>query len=336
MLDASMSEVVAGHPRHQHRAHVRTPAFAVRKVSKILADKNASTCTCKTMTNTTELLRYVRLPNISLKQMLRLAKTLLRDKPMQATMAIEAAAGDLEAHVTRVEQALTLRMVATNAEVIASEVDFDRAVDGLWLWLRRQLEAYVIYEHPGLAALSKAQRLEAGLDALASDAARARALRDRLFGPEGTNFTTMPYAEQAETMATILRLIEHEGLLAELEALVGDSLPRLLRVCQRQYEHMVSDRLTRAQGTSEDLRTMRQQLRWLIVQYNTAVYGLAKYEDPSSFDVVERAVVRIRPVQTTTAETDEAELDEDGAFEEPSPDEASELVGNAEAIATAP
>jgi hypothetical protein len=311
----------------------------VRKVSKILADKNASTCTCKTMTITTELLRYVRLPNISLKQMLRLAKTLLRDKPMQATMAIEAAAGDLEAHVTRVEQALTLRMVATNAEVIASEVDFDRAVDGLWLWLRRQLEAYVIYEHPGLAALSKAQRLEAGLDTLASDAARARALRDRLFGPQGTNFTTMPYAEQAETMATILRLIEHEGLLAELEALVGPSLPRLLRVCQQQYEHMVSDRLTREQGASEDLRTMRQQLRWLIVQYNTAVYGLAKYEDPSSFDVVERAlraVVRIRPVQTTTAETDEAELDEDGAFEEPSPDEASALVGNAEAIATAP
>jgi hypothetical protein len=279
------------------------------------------------MTITIELLRYVRLPNISLKQMLRLAKTLLRDKPTQATAAIDAAAGDLEAHVTRVEQALTLRMVATNAEVIASEVEFDRAVDGLWLWLRRELEAYVIYEHSGFAALSKAQRLEAGLDGLVSDAARARALRDRLFGPEGTTFTTMPYAEQAETMATILRLIEHEGLLAELEALVGHSLPRLLRVCQRQYEDMVSDRLTREHGTSEDLRTMRQQLRWLIVQYNTAVYGLARYEDPSSFDVVERAlraVVRIRPVQTATVEADEGLLDEDPALEQPLPDEASQ------------
>jgi hypothetical protein len=291
------------------------------------------------MTNTIDLLHYVRLPNISLKQMLRLAKTLLRDTPVQATVAIEAAASGLEAHVMHVEQALTLRMVATNAEVIASEVDFDRAVDGLWLWLRRELEAYVIYEHPGLAALSKERRLEAGLDALASDAARARTLRDRLFGPEGTNFTTTPYAEQVETMATILRLIEHEGLLAELEALVGPSLPRLVRVCQQQYEDMVSDRLTREQGTSEDLRAMRQKLRWLIVQYNTAVYGLAKYEDPSSFDVVERAlraVVRIRPVQTATVESDEAPLDEDPAFEQPSPDEASELVDNGEPLESAP
>jgi hypothetical protein len=290
------------------------------------------------MTNTIDLLLYVRLPNISLKQMLRLAKTLLRDTPAQATVAIEAAAGELEAHVMRVEQALTLRMVATNAEVIASEVDFDRAVDGLWLWLRRELEAYVIYEHPGLAALSKARRLEAGLDGLASDAARARTLRDRLFGPDGTNFTSMPYADQVETMATILRLIEHEGLLAELEALVGHGLPQLLRVCQQQYEDMVSDRLTREQGTSEDFRTMRQKLRWLIVQYNTAVYSLAKYEDPSSFDVVERAlraVVRIRPVQTTTVESDEAPLDEDPTFEQESPDESSELVDNAEAIESA-
>jgi hypothetical protein len=334
-----MSEVPAGHPRHQRRAHVRTPAFAVRKKIEDFGKQKCLDLHLKTMTTTIELLHYVRLPNISLKQMLRLAKTLLRDKPTQATMAVEAAANDLGAHVTRVEQALTLRMVETNAEAIASEVDFDRAVDGLWVWLRRELDAYVIYEHAGLAALSKAQRLEAGLDALASDAARARALRDRLFGPEGTNFTTMPYAEQAETMATILRLIEHEGLLAELEALVGPGLLRLLRVCQQQYEDMVSDRLTRERGTSEDLRTMRQKLRWLIVQYNTAVYSLARLEDPSSFDVVERAlraVVRIRPVQTATVETDEAALDEDPALEEPSPDEVSEFVGNGEAIAAAP
>jgi hypothetical protein len=317
---------------------VRTSAFAVRKKRTKIEDFAQQKCLdlhLSTMTNTTELLRYVRLPNISLKQMLRLAKTLLRDKPTQATAAIEAAASELEAHVTRVEQALTLRMVATNAEVIASEVDFDRAVDGLWLWLRRQLEAYMIYEHPGLAALPKARRLEAGLDVLASDAARARVLRDRLFGPGGTNFTTTPYAEQAETMATILRLIEHEGLLAELEALVGHGLPRLLRVCQQQYEDMISNRLTRQRGTSEDLRAMRQELRWLIVQYNTAVYSLAKYVDPSSFEVVERAlraVVRIRPAQAATVETDEGSLDEDPAFEDPSPDEASELDGNGEAI----
>lgn len=291
------------------------------------------------MTNTIDLLRYVRLPNISLKQMLRLAKTLLRDKPNKATMAIEAAANELEAHVAQVEQALTRRMVTANAEIIASEVDFDRAVDGLWLWLRRRLEAYEIYEHPGLAALSEARRLEAGLDELESDAARARALRERLFGPAGTNFTATPYAEQAETMATILRLIEHEGLLAELEALVGRPLPRLLHICQQQYEDMVSDRLTREQGTSDDLRALRQQLRWLIVQYNTAVFGLAKYNDPSSFDVVERAlraVVRIRPAQTATVEADDPSLDEEPEVDMALLDEAPEFTSDSAEVESAP
>jgi hypothetical protein len=268
---------------------------------------------------TIDITSFTRVPKISIKQMLRLAKTLIRDIPQPANAAIEAAAGELEDHIKRVDLALTQRMAAANAEVITTEVDFDRAVDALWAALRRQLIAYDVYEHPGLRMLTEARAEAAGLESLRARAALARGVHDRLFGAEGTSFTATPFAEQAETMGTILRLITHQDLLEDLEQLVGPELPRLLEVCQAQYEDMVSDRLTRERGMSEDLRQLRHQLRWLIGQYNTAVCTLAKYGDPVSTAVVERAlrsVLRMREANagSLSADVDESELEGDDAL----------------------
>ena len=65
---------------------------------------------------------------------------------------------------------------------------------------------------------------EAGeLPALQAQAEQAHQLWQRLFSVEGTAFTKTKLFEQAESMATLLTLIEHEQLRPALESALSES-----------------------------------------------------------------------------------------------------------------
>ncbi|WP_146156108.1 hypothetical protein, partial [Enhygromyxa salina] len=243
------------------------------------------------------VLQYIRIPNLSLLRMQRLAKTLIRDRPDQTNDAIDMAAADLESHIKTVDAALTSRLQASNTELLKSEGNFDRATDGLWLYLIRVLESAEAYAHPGLDALPEELAVTADLAAARAIAAKARRLRQRLFGSLGGAFTQYSYVEQVESMAAIHRLISDEGLRDELVAVVGPQLPTLLEACQQHYETMVSNRLGREQNLVGDLRELRHELRWCIVQYNNAICTLLRRDQPETEKVVEqalRAVISVR------------------------------------------
>ena len=125
-----------------------------------------------------------------------------------------------------------------------------------------------------------------------------------------------------------------EGLYDDLVAVVGPHLPRLLKACQRHYEDMVNARLGRRQNLVGDLRELRSDLRWYIVQYNNAVITLARREQPETLELLEqalRAVISVRRAFTGSSGLPSAEdldeLDELLGEHEPESEPAPESQG---------
>jgi hypothetical protein len=256
-------------------------------------------------------LDLARLPNVSLKILQRLAKTLRRDTPDSSNAVVEAAAADLDEHIATVDAALAERVVAENPQVEVSEIEFDHAVDRLWIALRRILEEKQTYLLPGLGALPPKRAQECDLPARREEGTKARKLWERLFAAEGTKFTRSGFILQAETMAALLRMLEREQLRAELEAVVGADLVRTIEACQIHYEDVVSDRLSRQSGYAHDFRELRNQLRWGLVAYVQAVHSLYSPKQPKSEALVLdalRAVINLRDQISQAG--GEVELDE--------------------------
>jgi hypothetical protein len=254
----------------------------------------------------------ITVPYLSLKILTRLGKTLLEDKPDPPNPVIEDAASKLELCLVEVDKALTARVREINPEIIAGEVEFDRATDTQWIWLRKLLEGFALaFGHPGLAALPEELQTKANLPALRLKAERARKLHDRLFGAEGTNWAQKAYIEQVESMAALLRLIEEDGLGEELESIVGLDLPRLLDVCQVHYEHMVSERMIRSGSLHNDFQELRAKLRWKIDRYRNAVETLLDDEDPDSYELVDHALRSLILINQRMNKGSEGELDDE-------------------------
>jgi hypothetical protein len=232
------------------------------------------------------------IPNVTLKVLQRLAKTMLLDKPEDpSNEVVEQAAARLEACVAEVDEALTVRAGEENPEIVASEREFDSSTDGLWVWLRKLLLGWhEALSTPGLDALPDKLKVQCDLPAARARGERARKLHERLFGANGSKFVRGPFVSQAETMATLLRLIEKDDLGEELEDIVGPQLPVMLATCQIHYEAMVADRMRREGGSSANLREMLDKLRWTIDHYRNAVETLRDPEQPETYALVDKAL----------------------------------------------
>jgi hypothetical protein len=257
-------------------------------------------------------LELARIPNVTLEIMQRLAKTMRRDAPEQSNVVIDEALAALDEEIARVDLVLVARVIANNPQLLTSAVDFDLAVDGLWVFLRRLLEGNEAYAHRGLERLPKSLAEKGHLAKLRVRAKRARRLWERLFGADGTKFVKLSYMAQAETMATLLRMLEQEGLRSELEEVVGPELPALLDACQLHYEDMVSERLGRQQK-GENLTEARNDLRLAMIAYVNAVHSLYRPKQPETADVVLDAlasVLSVREAITRAGGESGAEFDE--------------------------
>ena len=238
-------------------------------------------------------LELARLPNTTLRILLRLAKTLLRDKPAVDNPMILAVAGRLLGVIGRVDEVLVSRFIASNPEVVASEVEFDRAVDAVWKALRIMLEQRLAYAHPGLELLSPERAQAAKLEQRREEARKAQRLWARLFAAEGTSFTQTPFLNQVQSMDTLLAVIAKEGLREELISVIGEDPLLVIEACQEQYEDMVNTRLRRKRGTSENLNELRNELRWAIVAYVQAMHLLY---DPAKPESAEQVLEALRPI----------------------------------------
>ena len=270
-------------------------------------------------------LELSRIPNASLKILQRLAKTLLRDQPTISNEIIKASRDRLEKLIAKIDAILIARFIESNPELIATEVSFDRGVDGLWVLLRQMLEQRRAFAHPGLDALPPELAKQAGLGERREEARAAQRLWTRLFAAEGTAFTKTRYILQVESMSTLLQVIDQEGLRDELVSVVGEGMIKLLEKCQVHYEAMVTARLHRQSGASENLNDFRRELRWGLVAYVQAVQSLYDPEAPETAELVLdalRPILVLREQMTQAGSESELVLEDFVELELPQADEA--------------
>lgn len=208
---------------------------------------------------------------------------------------------------------------------LSDEFGLDVITDVMWGAFRDWLRSWSAFERVEFALITDGARpktakiLAAGQD----KARRARELHDQLFGTDGLAFTQRSYPEQAQSMASLLRLIDEDELGPSIEELVGPEILVALRRCQTLYEAMVDARMTRDDASSVDLSALRVSLIRAIARYTSAVISLVDEDDPDSLEMVRHA---LRPIEVTRARQARARTRASVQEEELALDEGVEML----------
>jgi hypothetical protein len=277
---------------------------------------------------------YQRAPRGNVQGILALSQALVESRPEGASEAVERMAAKLGVVIAETESGLTARRRESAPADFSQEVELDGFADVMWGALRSGLELWRAFEHPGLATVVQAQKQRSAvaiaLRAGQNKAKVARGLAGKLFGSEGLAFTQTTYPEQAVSMATILRLIEEDGLAAEVDTVVAPEILVALTACQPLYEAMVETRMTRTDRKSSDLAVLRTKLQRAISLYCMAVLAML---DESKPETLERVIGALQPIDVYRAQLGSVKKveaseggvqagvgdEESGADEEPEP-----------------
>jgi hypothetical protein len=241
---------------------------------------------------------YQRMGRLDVLEALALGRALLELRPKDESPQLDRIAAKLEQLVSEGEAMLTARRRETAPVDHSADLLLDAWADSLWGTLRNRLDGWGVFEHVALIGMLQAQgKRSSTAVALAQarkKAARARELAGRLFGAEGLAFIRLPYPAQARSMASLLRLIEEDGLRPTLDELAGPELMVALTACQARYEAMVKTRMSRSGRKSAHFGRLGGRLRRLLARYINAVLTLLDEDEPESLDVVAGA---LQPVE---------------------------------------
>lgn len=247
---------------------------------------------------------YQRAPRLNTLKSLALGRALLLAIPEDPPETVARTAQSLEAILDEADEAVDKRRQESVPFDAAAEVSFDGCTDGLWGVLRNRLDALGGFEHEGLPRVAeghgKRSAVALAVAAAKDKAARARKLSTKLFGTEGLAFTRTQYPEQAQAMASLLRVIDKEDLAAEIDALTGPETLILLRACQPHYESMVEARLTRDGRKSDDLGRVRGKVLRAVARYTNAVLSMLDERKPETLELV---LTALRPLEALRAAT---------------------------------
>lgn len=241
---------------------------------------------------------YQRMGRLDAIEALALGRALMELCPKDASPQIDRIADKLDQLVSDGEAMLTTRRRESAPTDHSLEVVLDPLADSLWSTLRTRLDGWSVFEHRGMASVLQAHgKRSATAVALArarKRAERARELSTRLFGAEGLAFIRLPYPAQARSMASILRLIEEDGLAPDIDELAGPEIMVALVACQAQYEEMVKTRMSRVDRKSGHFGLLAGKLRRLLARYVNAVLTLLDEDDPESLDLV---LAALQPIE---------------------------------------
>jgi len=263
---------------------------------------------------------YQRAPRLNILTALALGRALLESQPEEPSATVERKAAVLARVLDEADAAVDARRRDSVPLDLAGEISFDALTDALWAVLRDGLQAVAGYGHEGLSRLAEGQSKKSAVAkavASAQDRAkRARGLLAKLFGREGLAFTKAQFPEQAQAMASILRVIENDELAPEIEALLGAEILVLLRACQPRYEEMVETRLKRDDRKSSDLAKARAKLLRAIGGYTTAVLTMLDEDEPESLPIVLAALRPLEALRESVTSGVTSAAEEDGADED--------------------
>lgn len=244
---------------------------------------------------------YLSVPLLNARSLISLSLALEALMPADRSDPVEHAAKQQAREREALEQVLDSRTRAVPEQILAGETELDIAVDGAWVYTRDGLRQRQIYARPGFKTLAAAQGEGAVIDYAAQvDAAeRAAALYKRLFGAEGLSFLRTRYPEQGAATASLLRIIEEDGLAQELDALVGPGTVAMLKDLQVRYEAMVEARAARERGGGDGLKQQSARLRQAISLYALSLCGTVDAKHP---ETVAQVADALRPILNSRAE----------------------------------
>lgn len=245
---------------------------------------------------------YQRMGRLDIIEVLALCRALLELCPKGVSAQLDRIADKLAQLVSEGEAMLTARRRESVPSDHSFEMWLDALADSLWSLLRNRLDGWGVFEHRAMTGVLQAHArrssVAVALSLARKKAERARALSVRLFGAEGLAFIRLPYPAQAQSMASILRLIEEDDLAFDIDELAGPEIMIALVACQAQYEAMVKARLSRADRRSVHFGILGGKLRRLLARYVGAVLTLLDEDDPESLDVVVAALQPIEVLRT--------------------------------------
>lgn len=246
---------------------------------------------------------YQRAPRGNLRAILSLTRSLSELAPRSENDTIERTATGLDEVIAEVEDGLIRRRRESAPTDPSDDLALDGCADALWGVVRNGLEAKASFDHAGLAVvLAKHGKRSAVATAVKQgreQAVRARKVASKLFGTDGLSFTQQAFPVQAESMGEILRLIDQDGLAAELDALLGPHVLVALRACQTQYEAMVDARMSRDARKTTDLARLRGKLQRAIARHCSAVLTLLDEKVPGTLPLV---LAALRPLAVHRAQ----------------------------------
>lgn len=246
---------------------------------------------------------YQRMGRLDAIEALALGRALVDLHPKGVSPQLDRIAGKLVDLVSEGEAMLTTRRREAVPTDHSPDLWLDALADTLWSMFRNRLDGWSVFEHRAMASVlqpyAKRSSIAVALSLARQKAERARGLSVRLFGAEGLAFIRLPYPAQAQSMASILRLIEEDGLASEIDELAGPEIMVALVACQAQYEAMVKARMSRNDRRSVHFGILGGKLRRLLSRYVNAVLTLLDEDDPDSLDLV---LTALQPVEVLRAQ----------------------------------
>jgi hypothetical protein len=277
---------------------------------------------------------YQRMGRLDILEALALGRALSELCPRDASPQVDRIADKLEHLVSEGETMLTTRRRESAPTDHTMEVLLDALADSLWSTLRNRLDGWSVFEHRGMAnVLSVHVKRTATAAALAlarKKAERARALSGRLFGAEGLAFIRLPYPAQARSMASILRLIEEDGLAPAIDELAGPEIMVALAACQTQYESMVKVRLSRTDRKTTHFGMLGGKLRRVLARYVSAVLTLLDEDEPESLALV---LAALQPIEALRIQASRGMGRPEGAVDSTADDEVDDEANDEPAVA---
>lgn len=234
-------------------------------------------------------------PRLTAKATASLVRSTLFVKPAPIPQSAEEAAETLKIRLDEFDEALARLRRELGLATPLEEVNFDTAVDGAWVRFRRRLQDWnVCYSRQGFKPLAQDPDSPVDYGELIERAEDARQIEQRLFNTAGVSYLRASYPEQAESMRSILRIIDQDNLSDRIDALVGDDMLPVLRDLQVRYDAMVNRRAQRSstKDDTDNLRSHQLGMQRALRRYAAALYGVYD-ETPKSGAFVYRALLPI-------------------------------------------
>jgi hypothetical protein len=190
---------------------------------------------------------YAHAPRMTVEGGMTLCRVLADTCPASMSAGVKKAAKRLGEVAEAAQFAYTLRRKTLGKSAPDDARPIDRNADNSWGALRGRLQSYAMLPHETYP-----------------DAKRAVEILYSLFGEAGLSFLTESYPEQYAIADAVIRRIDSEGLVVDIDRLAGKEFLENVRVQHTAYGKMVKAVLQREETLTDDLnehvRAMGQEI----------------------------------------------------------------------------